>query len=72
MDLGRPDRICPHCRAVMWNAEWNNKSIKNHTPTFSICCRSGQVVISPERQPPPFLAQLLSGGPKSAHYKKKI
>lgn len=72
MDIGGPDKICPQCKAVMWNAERNNKSNKYANPTFSICCRNGQVKLPPERQPPPFLANLLSGGPRTSHYKKLI
>lgn len=72
MDLGNPDKVCPHCKAVMWNAERNNKSNKYHSPTFSMCCKNGQVDLPPERQPPTFLKELLSGGPKTAHYKKNI
>lgn len=72
MDLGKPDKICPYCKAIMWNNERNNKSMKNARPTFSICCRNGQVLLPPEKSPPPFLANLLSGGQKSKHYKKKI
>lgn len=72
MDLGKPNKVCPHCKAMMWDAERNNKSTKHHAPTFSICCRNGQVKLPPERQPPLFLANLLSGGPNTAHYKKTI
>lgn len=73
MDIGMPDKVCQHCKSVMWNAERNNKGFKHHNPTFSMCCRNGQVVLPPERQPPPFLAELLSGGgPRTAHYKKTI
>lgn len=69
MDLGKPDKVCSHCKAIMWNEEWNNKSTKHHNPIFSKCCRNS---LPPERQPPPFLASLLSGGPNTAHYNKTI
>lgn len=72
MDAGNPDKVCQQCNAMMWNAERNNKGLKHQQPTFSICCRNGQVSLPPERQPPPFLKELLSGGPKTAHYKKNI
>lgn len=72
MDLGKPDRTCPYCGSIMWNSERNNKSNKNATATFSICCRNGQVQLPLEPQPPKFLADLLSGGPRTNHYKKKI
>lgn len=72
MDLGKPDKMCPKCKAVMWNEERNNKSVKNSAPTFSLCCRDGQVVLDPEMQPPHFLASLLSGGEKSSNFQRNI
>lgn len=73
MDLGRPDKVCPYCKSIMWIQERNNKSNKNATPTFSICCRNGQVKLSPEKPAPPFLAKLLnSDGKRTTHYKNKI
>lgn len=72
MDIGNPDKVCPHCKAVMRSAECNNKSTKYHNLTFSICCRNGQVQIPPERHPPPFLVDLLSGGPWTTDYKKNM
>ncbi|XP_074375072.1 uncharacterized protein LOC141716794 isoform X1 [Apium graveolens] len=50
----------------------HNKSTKNHEPAYSICCRNGQVHLPPERQPPPFLQNLLSGGRRTNHFKKII
>lgn len=52
MNSGNPDKVCPHCKSQMWNAERNNKSTKYKDPTFSMCCRNGQVVLPPERKPP--------------------
>lgn len=72
MDLGNPDKICTKCKAYMWNEERNNKSAKHSTPTFSICCKNGQVQLPAERQPPQFLASLLSGGEKTSHFKQCI
>lgn len=72
MDLGKPTKVCQRCKARMWNEERNNKSSKNNVPTFSLCCKDGQVQLPPERPPPPFLANLLSGGEKSAHFMKNI
>ncbi|XP_074352042.1 uncharacterized protein LOC141691202 [Apium graveolens] len=72
MDLGPPSKICRKCNAVMWNEERNNKSSMNSTPTFTLCCKDGQVRLPPEKKPPPFLASLLSGGEKSSHFKKNM
>ena len=52
----------------MWNEERNNKGAKYSDPSFSICCRNGQVELEPEKQPPPYLAELLSGGEKTTHF----
>ncbi|XP_074380241.1 uncharacterized protein LOC141721294 isoform X1 [Apium graveolens] len=59
LTLGAPDFICKQCGAIMWNMERNNKSNKNAAPTFSLCCKKGQVSLPPERQPPEPLASLL-------------
>lgn len=72
MNVDNPDKICQHCKEIMWNAERNNKSIKNHSPTFFMYCRNGKVALPIERQPPPYLAELLNSGPKTTHYKKTI
>lgn len=72
MDLGAPTKVCKKCKALMWNEERNNKGYKNSEPTFSLCCRDGQVVLPEERQPPPYLAALLSGDHKSTHFKNNV
>lgn len=72
MNLGPPSAICQKCKARMWNEERNNKSSRNNQPTFSICCKDGQIKLPEERPPPPFLASLLHGGEKSAHFKENI
>lgn len=72
MNLGSPSEICPKCKARMWNEERNNKSSRNNPPSFSLCCKDGQVKLPEERSPPPFLQSLLSGGPKSVHFKQNI
>ncbi|XP_074336458.1 uncharacterized protein LOC141673604 [Apium graveolens] len=72
MNLGPPSKICGKCKSRMWNEERNNKSNKNSPPTFSICCKNGQVELSKERPPPPFLYYMLSGGEKTVHFLKNI
>ncbi|XP_074351680.1 uncharacterized protein LOC141690817 [Apium graveolens] len=72
MHLGPPSKICGKCKSRMWNEERNNKSNKNSAPTFSICCKNGQVELTKERPPPHFLYYFLSGGEKTAHFLKNI
>ncbi|XP_074336448.1 uncharacterized protein LOC141673594 [Apium graveolens] len=60
LDLGAPDKICSKCDVVMWNHKKNNKSSPNKPPTFSLCCKNGQVVLDKEKQPPEPLATLLT------------
>lgn len=72
MNLRKPDRVCPYCKSIMWNEERNNKSTKNSVATLSICCHNRQVQLPPVKPTPSFLAELLSGGPRTNHYKKKI
>ncbi|KAL8089840.1 hypothetical protein AgCh_039343 [Apium graveolens] len=72
IDFGNPDKLCPYCKAIMWNNERNNKSNKHASPTFSVCCQNGQVQLPLEKPTHPFLAKLLSGGNKTQHYIIKI
>ncbi|XP_074341801.1 uncharacterized protein LOC141679192 [Apium graveolens] len=72
LDLGAPDKICSKCDAVMWNHGKNNKSSPNKSPTFSLCCKNGQVVQDKEKQPPEPLATLLAGGVHFKHFKQNI
>lgn len=72
MDLGPPTKICQKCKSVMWNEERNNKGASRSEPTFSLCCRDGQVVLEPVKQPPPYLAALLSRGDKTTHFLNNI
>lgn len=72
MDIGGPDKLCKKCGAHMWNEERNNKNLKRQDPTFSLCCKNGQVELPKEPQPPEPLASLLSGGPNSKHFKQNI
>ncbi|XP_074373506.1 uncharacterized protein LOC141713835 [Apium graveolens] len=72
VNLGPPSKICGKYKARMWNEERNNKSNKNNPPTFSICCKNGQVELSIKRPPLPFLYYLLFGGENTAHFLKNI
>ncbi|KAL8111935.1 hypothetical protein AgCh_019584 [Apium graveolens] len=72
MDLGPPSKVCQKCNAQMWNEERNNKSSKNSIPTFTMCCKDGQVKLPAEKCPPPFLTSLLSGGEKFDHFRLNI
>nr|XP_017219408.1 PREDICTED: uncharacterized protein LOC108196575 [Daucus carota subsp. sativus] len=70
--IGPPNALCSDCGAIMWDVERNNKKSRNAAPTFSLCCKSGQVVLPPEKHAPEPLASLLYGGPKSTHFRKNI
>ncbi|XP_074341985.1 uncharacterized protein LOC141679383 [Apium graveolens] len=72
MDLGPPSKLCNKCGATMWNEERNNKSCPRKEPTFSMCCRNGQIHLPKERSPPEPLASLLLGGEKLRHFKQYI
>ncbi|XP_074377572.1 uncharacterized protein LOC141719090 [Apium graveolens] len=39
VNIGPPTSTCVKCGARMWNMERNNKSNKNNSPTFSLCCK---------------------------------
>ncbi|XP_074361289.1 uncharacterized protein LOC141701557 [Apium graveolens] len=69
VDIGPPTSTCVKCGARMWNMEWNNKSNKNSSPTFSLCCKNGQVQLPPEKQPPEPLRSLIYGSDRTIHFK---
>ncbi|XP_063942016.1 uncharacterized protein LOC108209912 isoform X2 [Daucus carota subsp. sativus] len=56
----------------MWNMERNNKSNMNSTPTFSICCKDGAVVLPREENAPEPLSSLLHGSERSAGFRRNI
>ncbi|XP_074323774.1 uncharacterized protein LOC141660686 [Apium graveolens] len=72
MNLGPPSKLCNKYGATMWNEERNNKSCPRKEPTFSMCCRNGQIHLPKERPPPEPLAFLLLGGEKLRHFKQYI
>ncbi|XP_074370672.1 uncharacterized protein LOC141711871 [Apium graveolens] len=72
LDVGDPDRICSKCQTIMWNHERNNKSATKKPPTFSHCCKNGQIILEKEKQPPEPLASLLTGGSHFRHFKENI
>ncbi|WOG92442.1 hypothetical protein DCAR_0311711 [Daucus carota subsp. sativus] len=72
MNLGPPNVTCANCGSLMWNMERNNKSIKTVPPTFSLCCRNGQVVLPKEKKPPELLQSLLTSDQRSKNFKKNI
>ena len=72
MDLGPPKSQCRKCKAIMWNEERNNKGAKYSDPTFSLCCRDGQVHLQPEKEPPSYLAYLLTDPAKRKHFLDNI
>ncbi|XP_074360556.1 uncharacterized protein LOC141700767 [Apium graveolens] len=72
LDVGDPDKICSKCQAIMWNHERNNKCAPRKPPTFSLCCKNGQIILEKEKQPPEPLASLLSGGSCFRYFKENI
>ncbi|KAL1824304.1 hypothetical protein ACET3Z_011082 [Daucus carota] len=38
VSLGPPTECCSKCKALMWKEERVNKTVKNGTPEFSLCC----------------------------------
>ncbi|XP_074327944.1 uncharacterized protein LOC141665858 [Apium graveolens] len=72
LDVGDPYRICSKCQTIMWNHERNNKSATKKPPTFSLCCKNGQIILEKEKQPPEPLTSLLTGGSRFRHFKKNI
>nr|XP_040257571.1 uncharacterized protein LOC109741812 [Aegilops tauschii subsp. strangulata] len=72
-NFGGPTYICEHCHALMWHEE-RLQSYGCRKPTFGICCKRGQVILPPLKEPPPYLTSLLTrdGGKRSANYRKNI
>ncbi|RIA04643.1 hypothetical protein BRARA_K01104, partial [Brassica rapa] len=54
-----PIVACPKCGAVMWLSESTGTDPRSGEPTFTLCCNHGKIKISPIRQPPALLEELL-------------
>ena len=65
LDLGPMDVLCDCCGARHWLDERVSSS-RTDSPKFEACCKQGDVVLPPFRQPPHFLRALLQDGTPSA------
>src|SRR6266498_1215478 len=71
-DLGRIDQICIHCGAKFWMAEKDHSSNRT-SPTFSICCAHGKVLLPPLTEPPSYLLNLYTSSTSDAiSFRKNI
>ncbi|XP_071718873.1 uncharacterized protein [Rutidosis leptorrhynchoides] len=57
---GPPSYTCMFCHATMWYEERSNKPKKTTTPTFSLCCQNGKVLLPKLKEPPLVLKRLLN------------
>lgn len=73
IDEGDPDWTCPHCGAIMWYGERINRRRNTRTPSFTLCCGQGQVVLPLLKEPPEVLKKLMTGDDKlSKHFQKNL
>lgn len=73
IDEGDPSYTCSHCGAIMWYGERINRRRNTHTPSFTLCCGQGQVVLPLLKEPPEVLKKLMMGDDKlSKHFQKNL
>ncbi|CAN6927411.1 unnamed protein product, partial [Brassica oleracea] len=73
IDEGDPSYTCSHCGAIMWYGERINRRRNTCTPSFSLCCGQGQVVLPFLKEPPEVLKGLIYGQDKqSKHFQKNL
>jgi hypothetical protein len=71
-ELGRMDQICIHCGAKFWMEE-RNRSSNRASPTLSICCAHGKVLLPRLIEPPSYLLNLYtSSEPDAISFRKNI
>ncbi|XP_074376366.1 uncharacterized protein LOC141717960 isoform X2 [Apium graveolens] len=56
---GPPTEICEFCGALVWKEERNNKSQKGKKCTFSMCCKVGEIKLTPPKPTPAYLKWLI-------------
>ena len=71
--LGRMDKVCRHCLALLWAEELALDQRRRAAPSGHICCKRGKVSL-PDLQPlPELLASLMDGRHVSlAHFLSRI
>ena len=70
-DLGLMEHTCQHCGALHWLAERGVSNSMN--PRWQLCCKDGEVDLSPMPDPPPFLRHLFQGEDRrSKLFRKEI
>jgi hypothetical protein len=71
-ELGRMNQICTRCNAKFWIEERNHCSSKT-SPTFTVCCTGGKVMLSPLLKPPSYLLDLYtSSSSEASSFRKNI
>ncbi|XP_074376368.1 uncharacterized protein LOC141717960 isoform X3 [Apium graveolens] len=58
-DSRPPTEICEFCGALVWKEERNNKSQKGKKCTFSMCCKVGEIKLTPPKPTPAYLKWLI-------------
>ncbi|GJT79832.1 ATP-dependent DNA helicase PIF1 [Tanacetum coccineum] len=72
-NLGPPSHQCSMCNATMWYNERSKKSRKAVTPTFSLCCQEGKVLLPKFNDTPQPLKKLLDyNDPTTSRFKDQI
>nr|GEZ90941.1 ATP-dependent DNA helicase PIF1 [Tanacetum cinerariifolium] len=72
-NLGPPSHQCSMCNATMWYNERSEKSRKAVTPSFSLCCQDGKVLLPRFNDTPQPLKKLLDyNDPTASKFKDQI
>ncbi|KAK1364593.1 hypothetical protein POM88_040154 [Heracleum sosnowskyi] len=70
-DNGSPSIQYKHCNARMWKKERVNKDVTKGTPMCSMCCKKGDVKLTPTPPPPSYLMELYTDPVKQCFFLKK-
>ncbi|KAL6564888.1 hypothetical protein OROMI_016338 [Orobanche minor] len=72
-DMGDPEYSCEYCGANFWNAEKNKGKSTRNMLKYTLCCKSGNVVLPMMKKPPRILRDLIYGRDRrSSHFVDNI
>ncbi|KAL6564900.1 hypothetical protein OROMI_016350 [Orobanche minor] len=71
--MGDPEYSCEYCGANFWNAEKNKGKSTRNMLKYTLCCKSGNVVLPMMKKPPRILRDLIYGRDRrSSHFVDNI
>ncbi|XP_072060611.1 uncharacterized protein [Arachis hypogaea] len=72
-NMGYVVHECEYCNALFWYGERKEKHYNTNEPTYTLCCKGGQVEIPQLQEAPKVLYNLLYGNDaRSKHFRENI